>query len=215
MSYIIKLSLLAFLCVQTFSALAKPVSYAGGFSPMTMNNGEVNSMSAAYSPTARYAVGYTAEYWREKEYSIQAFQLNNLLKRWNNFDSQGNLYLLSGAGISYSDQGDFSHEFQPAVFTGVLADWENRRFFTSYENRMTYAGDIDQNFMQSARLGVAPYVGEFGDLHTWLMLEVGHYPEAQDKVTLTPLIRLFKGTNMVEAGVSNQGDILFNVMIQF
>ena len=69
--------------------------------------------------------------------------------------------------------------------------------------------------MQSARVGVAPYIGEFNDLHTWLMVEVGHYPEAENKVTVTPMVRFFKNTHLIEAGISNQGDLLFNWMIQF
>jgi hypothetical protein len=123
--------------------------------------------------------------------------------------------LQSGAGIAYSDTGDFDDEIQPAIFTGILADWENRRIFTSYENRVTDAGDIDHHFMQAARVGIAPYIGEYGDLHTWLMLEIEHHPTSDDKITLTPLVRLFKGTNLVEAGMSNHGELLFNWMHQF
>jgi hypothetical protein len=211
----LKLPLMATLCLMASPVFARPVSYPGGISPMTMNNGEVNAFSLMYSPTAKYAVGYGIEYWREDEYTIQAFQLNNLLKRWNNADSQANLYLQSGVGMAYSDKDDFDHKTQAAAFTGLAVDWEDRRFFTSYENRYTEAGDIDNGFMQSARVGVAPYIGEFGDLHTWLMLEVHHMPEANDNVTVTPMVRLFKGTNLVEAGMSNQGDVMFNWMIQF
>lgn len=215
MQNILRLIFLALAVVVATPASAKPVSYAGGVSPMIMNNGEVNAASITYSPTAHYAIGFGVEYWREKDYTIQSLQLNNLIKRWNFPDSQGNIYLQSGIGVAYSDTGEFEHELEPAAFTGVLADWEDRRFFISYENRFTEAGDIDSNFMQSARVGVAPYIGEFNDLHTWLMVEVGHYPEAENKVTVTPMVRFFKNTHLIEAGISNQGDLLFNWMIQF
>lgn len=69
--------------------------------------------------------------------------------------------------------------------------------------------------MQSARVGVAPYVGDYGDLHTWLMLEVEHNPEADDKFTLTPLVRLFKDVHLVEAGMGDDGSVLFNWVIRY
>lgn len=210
--HILQCSLLAAAVILSSPASAKPVSYAGGWAPMTMNNGEVNAANIMYSPTARLAIGAGIEYWREQDYTLQSIQMNNLIKRWNNPDSQGNIYALSGIGMAYDSDEDNA---EPAAFTGIMMDWEDRRLFTSYENRVTYAGDIDKSFMQSARIGVAPYVGEYGDLHTWLMLQVDHYPEAEDKVTYTPLVRLFKDTTMVEAGMSNTGKVTFNWMYQF
>lgn len=200
--------LMALLGVE--EAQARPVSYPGGTTLMLQNNGDVNSLHLHYSPTAHYSLGYRGEYWREGDYSIHALQMNNLLKRWNNPDSQANLYLKSGVGVAVD--GD---DTQEAAFTGVAADWEDRRFFVSYENRYTHAGDIDDFYMQSARVGVAPYIGEYGDVHTWLMLQVEHEPEAKDQITVTPLVRFFKDTHLIEAGLSNQGDVLFNWVMRF
>ena len=182
---------------------------------MVMNNPDSNSVHLHYSPTAKYSLGYKGEYWRDGEYTIQAVQMNNLLKRWNKPASQANIYLKSGVGVAYSDKGAFDHEAEPAFYTGLAADWEDRRYFISYENRYTEAGDIDDFFMQSSRVGIAPYIGEYGDLHTWLMLQVDHRPEAEDKVTVTPIVRLFKGVHLVEAGMSNQGSLLFNYVIRY
>ncbi len=189
---------------------ARPVSYPGGITGMTMNNGSMNSLHLHYSPTAKYSLGYKLERWRDGGYTINALQMNNLLKRWNEPESQANLYLKSGIGAVHKDG-----ETDPAVFTGLATDWENRRFFVFYENRYTEAGDIDDFYMQTARAGVAPYIGEYGDLHTWLMLQVDHQPEAKDKVTVTPLIRFFKGVHLLEAGMNNQGELLFNYVIRY
>jgi hypothetical protein len=197
-------------------AEARDITYPGGFSVMTMNTGDMNAVYGFYSPTARYSLGYAGEYWRDGDYTIQSVRLNYLAKRWNNPDSQANLYLRSGVGIAYGEEGeDSDREVSPAAYVGGSIDWEDRRFYISYENRYTSAGDLDGGFMQSARVGVAPYVGEFGDLHTWLMLQADHEPEAGHPVTVTPLVRMFKGAHLVEAGVSNQGDVLFHWMIQF
>lgn len=189
---------------------ARPISYPGGISAMVMNDGESNGANIQYSPTADLSIGYTFEHWREDNYNLHAVQMNNLLQRWNNADSQANIYLESGIGLTGKNEG-----INPVGFTGLEGDWENRRFFLSYKNQYMTGQHIDDFYKESARVGVAPYIGEYGDLHTWLMVQVDHYPEARDPLTVTPLVRLFQGTNLVEAGVSNKGKILFNWMTQF
>ncbi|MBI1302040.1 MAG: hypothetical protein GC137_10385 [Alphaproteobacteria bacterium] len=212
-----RILLLALLGMGLFipSIYARPVSYPGGWTVMLMNNGDMNSAHVHYSPTAKTSLGYKFEYWRDKDFTLNAVQMNNLLKRWNEKDSQANLYLKSGLGITYSDEGDFDGETSAAGFSGIAADWENRRFFTSYENRYTEAGEIDDFYQQSARLGWAPYEGDYGDLHTWLMLQVDHSPESKDNFTVTPLVRLFKDVHLLEAGMNNRGEVLFNYVFRY
>ncbi len=194
---------------------ARPVSYPGGITTMIMNNGDMHSLHLHYSPTAKYSVGIRSEYRRGADYLLNSVQVNNLIKRWNERDSQANLYLKSGIGVAYSNDGDFENETSAAAFTGIAADWEDRRFFVSYENRYIEAGQIDDRFMQSARVGIAPYIGDYGDIHTWLMLEIEHEPEDEDNITVTPLVRFFKGVHLVEAGISDQNDVLFNWVMRF
>lgn len=198
------------LCAYATAALARPVSYPGGWTVMQMNDGDSNSLHIHYSPTAKYSVGYKGEYWRDEDWQFHGVQLNYLAKRWNQPHSQANLYFKTAAGVALADG-----ESQESGFGGVAFDWESRRFFTSYENRGVYAGDIDRFFTQKARIGVAPYVGEYGDLHTWLMLQVDHNPAKADEVTFTPLVRMFKGNFLTEAGMSDKGKVLFNAVIRF
>ncbi|MAF68031.1 MAG: hypothetical protein CMH25_01640 [Micavibrio sp.] len=194
---------------------ARPVSYPGGITAMFMNNGDVNSAHVHYSPTAKYSLGYKYEHWRDRDFNMHALQLNNLIKRWNKKETQANFYIKSGVGVAHSLDDSVTDKNDFAAYTGLALDWESRRFFTSYENRYTDAGDIDDFFMQSARVGVAPYIGDYGDLHTWLMLEVEHSPKSDDKFTITPLVRMFKGVHLVEGGVSNRGDVMFNYVVRY
>lgn len=194
---------------------ARQVSYPGGWTTMLKHNHERSSLHQHYSPTAKYSVGYKFEYWRDKDFALNALQLNNLLKRWNGPASQANLYLKSGIGVAYSNDGQFSNKTEPAGFTGLSADWEDRRYFVSYSNRYTEAGEIDSFYMQSGRVGIAPYVGDYGDLHTWLMLDVQHSTQGNDDLTFTPMVRFFKSVHMVEAGVTDDGDVMFNYTIRF
>ncbi len=210
-----------FLTLLTLTALpqtawaVKPITYPGGVTVMNMNDGNSNSLHVLYTFTPRFSAGIKATYDRNDDYGTAMVDTNILLKRWNMPDSQGNLFLNLGAGAAYSDAGDFDSETTPALAGGILADWEDRRYLISYENEYLMAGDIDSSFHQSGRVGIAPYVAEYGALHTWLMLQVDHHPEQDDTLTLTPLVRLFQGDYLGEVGVSDKGKLLLNLNANF
>lgn len=194
---------------------ARPVSYAGGSTVMQKNNGHFYSLHLHYSPTAWYSTGYRGEFWRDEEFWLHSAAVNNLLKRWNNPNSQANLYLRWGLGVAVSDFGHFDDEVEPLGYSGLAIDWEDRRFFTSYAFRGIYAGEIDRSFHQRARVGVAPYIGEYGDIHTWIMLQAEHHPGSDTTFELTPLLRFFRGDLLFEAGISGDKEVLFNWVIRF
>jgi len=189
--------------------MARPVSYPGGVTIMQMNDSDANTLHVHYSPSVKYSIGYKGEYWRDSGWKFHGVQLNNLLKRWNAPASQANFYLKSGLGVIRSDKDEF------AAFSGIAFDWEDRQKFFMYENRVYRAGDLDQFFSQKIRLGITPYIGDYGDLHTWLMLQVDHRPEANDNITITPIIRFFKSDYLTEIGISEDGDALLNFIIRF
>lgn len=213
LSYAPALCLMALMVANT--AEARPVSYPGGVTVMQMNDMDSSSLHLHYSPTAKYSIGYKGEYFKGEDWQFHGAQLNYLVKRWNKPSEQANLYLKGGLGLAYSNYQSFDGETNAAGTIGIAADWETRRWFTSYENRYVNAGNIDEFFNQKARVGVAPYIGDYGDIHTWLMLQVDHNPSQDDEVTFTPLVRLFKGEYLAEAGVSDKGDVLFNWVVRF
>ncbi len=197
------------------AAEARPIAYAGGWSLMQMNDGEMNALHVFYSPAPKFSYGYNFTHWRESDYETHSLQLNNLLKRWNNPDSQANMYWQNGAGFAYDSSGDLSDNVEPHLFTSFSIDWENRRFYTQYEGSYHYSNGIEQEFMESVKLGVTPYIGEYGDLHTWLMVKVAHEPEAADNFYVTPLVRFFKGEFLMEVGYSTNEELLLNFDIIF
>lgn len=196
-------------------SLSRPVSYPSGWTIMQKNEENTHSLHVHYSPTARYSIGYRTEYSRDGDQQFHGAQLNYLVKRHNAPGSQANFYLKGGLGVAYDNLGLPDGKAQPAAFTDIALDWENRRYFTSYENRSYYARDIDKFFRQKARVGVAPYLGDYGDIHTWLMLQVNHNPGKRDKITFTPFVRFFKSEYLGEIGISNKGKVLFNLIIRF
>lgn len=207
MKYFLFIALLMF---HIGYAEARPVSYPSGWTAMFMNDKDTNSSHIHYSPTAKYSIGWRHDYMRDTSAHIDSIQLNNLLKRWNKPGEQANFYLKSGVGVAYD--GD---EVEPSAFTGIALDWETRRYFTSYENHLLHAGDIEKHIKHKARVGIAPYIGNYGDLHTWLMFQVDYDAGADDSFSPTPLVRFFKNSSLLEAGYNFDDGILFNFVQRF
>ena len=194
-------------------AEARPVSYPGGWTAMQMNNGDMSSLHLHYSPTFQDSIGlYSERNWGE-DWHFTGIQYNRLVKRWNTPDSQANLYFKAAAG--QADPFGDGADVDAAGFIGVGADWETRRWFVSYEGR-AYDLGFDQDARQSARIGVAPYIGDYGDLHTWLMLQVENQPEAETPTTLTPLVRFFYDVQLLEIGYTPETEeLMLNWIVRF
>lgn len=204
------LAVLALTFAQT--AHARPVSYPDGWTLMQRNNGDRSAIHAHYSPTARDSIGVYLERNWEEDYTYVGLQYNRLVKRWNGPQSQANLY----GKVSVGQADPFGDEdAKLSGFVEIAADWETRRWFTEYRVRATELAD-NNSVHHSARVGVAPYLGDYGDLHTWLMVQVENHPEGDKPITTTPLIRLFKGVQMVELGYTiEQDEWLANWIIRF
>ncbi len=215
MKRFLPLCLFALIAMPESALAVKPITYPGGATVMSMNDGMENTLHVLYTLTPRFSTGIRTTYDRTDDYGVAMVEGNFLLNRWNAPDSQGNLFLTLGAGGAYSDKEKFDKETTPALAAGVLADWEDRRYLISYENEYLMAGDIADAFHQSGRIGIAPYVAEYGALHTWVMLQIDHHLEQDDPVTLTPLIRLFQGDYLGEVGVSDTGKLLLNLNANF
>ena len=69
--------------------------------------------------------------------------------------------------------------------------------------------------MQKARIGYAPYTGEYGDLHTWIMFQVQHMPNKKNTFVYTPMLRMFKGDYLAEVGLSDTRDFMVNFIKRF
>lgn len=201
---------LCLLLIITHPAQARPISYPGGVSFMIMNDSDGNALHLFYTPAPSYSFGPVLEYMQGPDAHMAAVQGNYLVKRWNSPDSQANFYLKGGVGAATKN-----NDMEPALYAGMAADWENRRLLTSYENRALWADDIDHSIKHTGRVGVAPYIGDYGDLHTWLMLQADYDTGKDDHFSVTPLVRVFKGTTLLEAGYNLDGGILFNIMHTF
>jgi len=192
-------------------AEAKPISYVGGVMAMQENDETGHTLSLDYTLSPNYAVGlYAKEEENGKHFDTIGPQLNTLIKRWNMPDGQANIFNMTGAGDShYHGSDNFS------AWSSILADYESRRVFTSYEIRGMYADHVETSVWQRARVGVAPYLANYDDLNTWFMVQVDDHPAKNQSFVVTPLVRFFYKTALVEAGYSSNHHVMLNWQWQF
>ena len=178
---------------------------------MQENDQTGNTVTVDYTFDPHFALGVYAKHDAGRnEFYMAGPQLNTLIKRWNLPDGQGNIFTMTGAG--FAQQGTNT---QPAAWISLLADYETRRIFLSYEPRLVYDGNIEKSFWQRASVGVAPYLADYDQLNTWIMLKVDHHPAKEDHIVVTPYLRFFYKTIWFEAGYSSDNHVLINWTKQF
>ena len=192
-------------------AAAKPLSYVGGTMVMQENDETGHTVSIDYTFDPRFALALYSKYEiGGDEFFTVGPQLNTLLKRWNLADGQGNIFAMTGAGTAR--QGS---QTEPAAWLTLLADYETRRVFFSYEPRLMFAGEIEKSFWQRAYAGFAPYLADYEQLNTWLLIRFDHHPAEPDHFVVTPVLRFFYKTIWLEAGYSSNNHVMVNWTMQF
>lgn len=195
-------------------AQAHPVSFAGSYSIMTWNSDEMSEWMFIHSFTAQNAI--MARYVRLKtedgERSFYLPQANFLLKRWNELDSQANVYLSVGHGGE-----KIKDSFKSTSAIALDADWESRKYYVSFKEDIliSHKNPGATIYLTKVRAGFAPYLAEFNELNTWFILQAETINKSEETFTLTPLIRLFYKNVLTEAGVSSRGQAQFNFMVHF
>lgn len=196
-------------------ASARPVSYAGGWTLIEDTDRQSTTALIHYSPSASYSLGLRTEWDRGADLIFAGPQATWLAKRWFGPDHQANLYFWGAAGM-VTDIGPNPGADRSGVQAGMMTDWETRRLFLSYRASARDFGKFDQSAMQAARIGFAPYEGDTGELHTWIMLEVDHRPDDETPIGVTPILRLFYGSALFEAGWNVTDDApLLNFQYRF
>lgn len=195
-------------------AQAHPVAYADSNSIMTWNSKEMSdwmythTFTPYYSLSARTTRILTSE--GERRFYIPHF--NFLAKRWNELDSQANIYLSFGHGGE-----EVSHSLKDVSLLAVETDWESRKYYVSFrqEALLVYKKRGSNLYMTKLRAGFAPYLAQFNELNSWFILEAEKTNKGIESYTLTPYVRLFYRNVLTEIGVSQNGDAHFNFMIHF
>ena len=182
---------------------ARPISYSGGSTVMSNTDNMRDTFYYHYSPPYKYSLGLEAVKDNYFKTDFSYFRLTYLLNRKNTRYSQRNLYFQSGV----SSKGLNNN------FIGVHGDWETRRWFIGFGYKKV-SNDIieyDDKFLQ---LGVAPYLGEYGDFHTWVMVK-SKKNDLLESWSTFPVLKFFKGNFLIEFGYNNKTEWDSHVMYRF
>lgn len=199
-------SILVILSVS--SAWSHPVAYEGAFSFMSLNTEGKTDNTLVYSP--KWYLGTGIQHVQTTDDKFTNLHLGLLLKRWNNWESQGNFYLFGGPGIQQRNNVEkyFSRY-------GAQADWESRRIYTLASYTAAQSKDFGSLENFEARLGFAPFLAGFKDLNIWAILQVDHSPQVERETEVTPLVRMFYKNVLWEMGSSLSGSWLLNFMVRY
>jgi hypothetical protein len=191
----------------SFAAFGHPVAYEGAFSFMSQNTSFQTENTLVYSP--KYWLGVGVKHQQMKEEKRTNIHLGYLVKRWNEFDSQANVYFFGGPGFEKS-------EGESRYFTryGAQADWESRKYYTLIKFNGTKSKTTTTETYQ-ARVGFAPYIAGFDDFNSWLILDVKHNPKFDNETVITPTLRMFYKNVLWETGVSLKKEWMLNFMIRY
>lgn len=200
------------LTLISLSAKAHPVSYKNAFGVMSYNSTESNELLINYSFNSRVAAAVT--YLREEKSEFYIPRVNFLAQRWNNNDSQGNIYLSAGAGAEKFESKNYD--------TGLLElimDWESRKYYTYFEHQYfareneTNTALAEKDFQKSKlRLGFAPFLADYNDLNVWYIAEFNQ-TNTDPQINATQFLRFYMKNVLWEVGAGFDGSIAFNFMI--
>ena len=184
---IIKMIILGLFIV--FNIEARPISYSGGTTLMFKSDNVSNSVYLHYSPTYKYSIGIEKVKNKFYDNNKNYLRLTYLLNRKNTFTSQRNLYFQSGVMPNNTEN----------IFYGVHGDWETRKLFIGFgikDIQSKYGMDYKDEYLQ---LSFAPYVGDYNDLHTWIMLKTKKNT-LTNKASTYPELKFFKGNALMKFG---------------
>lgn len=193
-------------------AHAHPVSYQDGFGIMSYNSQKMNDLMLTYSFSPRFAVAHT--YLRDSNSEFYIPRVNFLLKRWNNPESQANIYFSAGSGVE-----KFNSKKSSALLGEIILDWESRKYYTYLEHRYIRRNNTEnldiplQDYNRTKlRLGFAPFLADYEELNIWFITQ---FDKANDKgqIDATQFLRFYRKNVLWEIGAGFNGSIAFNFMI--
>lgn len=211
MRILLKIRFLFLFCAFAGVAQAHPVAYDGARQWMTGVSGDAYNFEFYHSYSTRTAWGLHAmAFDRPENDGFAALQHNWLLKRWNLPEAQANVYAGVGAGVAKRE----GTSAEPAGVGFFRADYETRRVYAAFETKGMTSEAFNRGIV-GAEAGFAPYLAEFDELNTWIILQAKHTSGMEDEFSLIPKLRFFKNNVFVEVGATHRGKPVASLMIHF
>ncbi|MGZ3724826.1 MAG: hypothetical protein ACXWQQ_03470 [Pseudobdellovibrio sp.] len=178
---------------------------------MSYNTPQMNELLLTYSFNYDLAAGVT--YIREKNSEYYIPRINVLVNRWNNDDSQANIYLSAGSGVE-----KYNSENSNVRLAELVTDWESRKYYAYFEhlymlrdNKNNPLWPQQNDNHDKVRLGFAPFLAGYNDLNVWLVAQFTKHND--ESIDTTPLLRFYIKNVLWEVGSDFKGEFAFNFMV--
>tara|TARA_B100000401_G_scaffold118922_1_gene77653 strand:- start:438 stop:1040 length:603 start_codon:yes stop_codon:yes gene_type:complete len=187
------------------SVSAHPVIFKNGKVFWITQNPSFNDIRLGVSKTNSWLIGGRLLEDRKSNETFALVNNNYLAKRWNNRNSQANLYLLSSVGLNTRNSKSMGT-------IGIHGDWEDRRFMVM---QMIEHFSHNSALVSNTRLAYSPYTVDYSKTSTWLIAHYRiEYNDDQYSYMFFPVIRLFKKNYLFEFGY-NGNDSFLSFMTHF
>ena len=195
-----------FALIILFSSVsAHPVIFKNGKVFWLTQNPSYNDIRFGVSKTSNWLIGGRFLEDRKSNETFALVNNNYLAKRWNNRNSQANLYLLSSVGLNTKNSKGMST-------IGLHGDWENRRFMAM---EMIEYFSHSSALVSNSRLAYSPYTVDYSKTSTWLIAHYRvEYSDNKYSYMFFPVVRLFKKNYLFEIGY-NGNDSFLSFMTHF
>ena len=178
---------------------AHPVIFKNGKVFWLTQNPSFNDIRFGVSKSSNWLIGGRFLEDRNSNETFALINNNFLAKRWNNRNSQANLYLLSSVGLDTKNSKSMGT-------IGLDGDWEDRQFMVM---QMLEYYSYSSAVVANTRFAYSPYTADFSKTSTWL---IAHYrvEYSNDKYSYMffPVVRLFKKNYLVEIGFNRDNSFL-------
>lgn len=176
-----------FLLIFSTIIFARPIGYKDAYSVNIDYLNEMQETTIHYSPTHNYSIGFKS--FNNIENNYNGIYGSYLLGRVNKKDSQANFFVFGGLG---------SNSRELIINSGLRIDYETQRFFVMHQSQ-----NYDLYNLNKTRVGIAPYIGSYEGVNTWVMIE------SNNIISKTiPLIRLYYQNILLEYGKINSYEML-------
>lgn len=194
-------------------AFSHPVAFKGAWSFMAFSQKDMLDWQLLYSFERNLSLGvdFIHDTMEGPERYFLIPRISWLVLRWNEKESQANIYVYAGAGV-----GKRELDYRTAGEGAIEADWESQKYYVSGKATVVAAKDFETLDVYQFRAGFAPYVGNFDELHSWLIGQVQYIPSSlEESVRVGPVMRFFYRNALWEVGVSARGSWNLNFMVHF
>jgi len=199
------------------TATAKPIAFADGTTVMAeYGAGTMEELQVFYAPRFNYSLGGGHVDLNSdvdnRSRQVTYARINYLAHRWNLEAAQANVFTWGGVGAA---TGNTFSGSRIAGNAGAQADYETRRIYASLKTDLQYS-TVFSHRIDTLQLGLAPYKHDYGGLATWFVLQARQYTGGLHRGTESAaLLRLFRGSTWVEAGITNNHKLQAMAMFNF